>query len=332
MKIEKQELQNALETVKPGLANKEIIDQSTSFAFLEDRIVTFNDIISISYPIKTGVTGVIRAEELYGFLKQSSSKEISLELKENELRIKSGRSKVGLSVQSDIMLPLDEVGKIDRDWEDLPEDFSHDLMFVRGSASKDMSRVMLTCVHVTETGVEASDGYQIMRLEKEGWPLGNILVPADAASEIHKIEPAQVAKSEGWIHFRNQNGTQLSCRILVEQYPDTSKHLSVKGERIELPKELTETLNRVTVFTKKDHFMDEEMSVDIKGGKLTVHGKNDYGWFKEQLSISYEGETSFGITPSLLQNILKRSNVCFLGEEKIKFEGDNWVYVAVLRN
>ena len=34
MEIKRTELKAALETVKPGLANKEIIQQSTSFAFM----------------------------------------------------------------------------------------------------------------------------------------------------------------------------------------------------------------------------------------------------------------------------------------------------------
>ena len=48
MKINKKELQEALERVKPGLASRELIEQSTSFAFMRDRVVTYNDEISIS--------------------------------------------------------------------------------------------------------------------------------------------------------------------------------------------------------------------------------------------------------------------------------------------
>ena len=51
MKINRLILQKALETVKPGLANKEMIEQATSFAFMKDKVVTYNDEISISYQI-----------------------------------------------------------------------------------------------------------------------------------------------------------------------------------------------------------------------------------------------------------------------------------------
>jgi len=39
MKINKKELKEALEIVKPGLANKEMIEQSTSFAFLKGKVI-----------------------------------------------------------------------------------------------------------------------------------------------------------------------------------------------------------------------------------------------------------------------------------------------------
>jgi len=52
IKVNRVELKEALERVRPGLASKDIIDQATSFAFLKDRVVTYNDEISISHPVK----------------------------------------------------------------------------------------------------------------------------------------------------------------------------------------------------------------------------------------------------------------------------------------
>jgi hypothetical protein len=67
--MKKTDLIKALEAVKPGLANKEMIEQSTSFAFMEDRVVTYNDEISISHPLKgIPIVGAIKADELYAFL------------------------------------------------------------------------------------------------------------------------------------------------------------------------------------------------------------------------------------------------------------------------
>jgi len=332
MKIQKDDLQKALETVKPGLASSEIIEQSTSFAFLGDRVVTYNDSISLSHPIEgLDLEGAIRAEELYEFLKRTKEDTLQLRISENELKLKCGKAKAGLKLQTEIKLPLQEVDQV-KDWEDLPEEFADNLSFIKDSASQDMSRRVLTCAHVTNRCMETSDSFQIMRLHQEGWPFGDYLIPAENIPEITKINPTLVAESEGWLHFKNLEGTELSCRILEDSYPDAGQHLDVGGEKVIFPESMNEILDRVMVFTKKDHYMDEAMQVILKDNKLLVHGKNEYGWIKEKAKVKYEGDkASFWITPHLLKNILSRSNECILGEEKIKFEGEDWEYVAVLR-
>ncbi|NMA23687.1 MAG: hypothetical protein GX938_09320, partial [Spirochaetales bacterium] len=100
MKINKTELQKALEKVKPGLSNKELVEQSTSFAFMGGRIVTYNDEISISHPVKDlNVTGAVKAQSLYAFLSKIKRDEIILEWEENQVVIKAGRSKAGLVLE-----------------------------------------------------------------------------------------------------------------------------------------------------------------------------------------------------------------------------------------
>ena len=70
MKLNKTDLQKALEIVKPGLANKEMIEHSTSFAFIGGRVVTYNDEISLSHPVEgLEIEGAIHAEELYKLLR-----------------------------------------------------------------------------------------------------------------------------------------------------------------------------------------------------------------------------------------------------------------------
>jgi hypothetical protein len=95
---------------------------------------------------------------------------------------------------------------------------------------------------------------------------------------------------------------------------------------------MIDILDRAMVFTKRDHVLDEEMKINVKDGKLQVSGKNDYGWFKEIANVEYKGEpTSFWISPTVLQSILERSEECVLGTEKLKFDGADWEFVAVLR-
>lgn len=333
MKIKKREIQSALEIVRPGLANKEIIEQSTSFAFLGDRVVTYNDEISISHPIDgLELEGAVEAEELYNFIRLSKADTLLIKQTEKELLFKAGKAKAGLTFHSKVVLPLDEVGG-DKEWFDLPEDFTHNLVFVKASCSSDMTRPVLTNVHVTKHFMEATDGFQIMKLTHEDWPLENLLIPASAIADIHKIEPTQVALSDGWIHFRNLANTEVSARIMDDKFVDTAIHFEVEGSKAVFPQEMDEILERAQVFTRSEHFMDEEMEIHIKGKALKVTGKNEKGWFEEKAKVSFEGdEKKFWINPQLLITILQRSNKCLIGDEKIKFSGDDWEFIAAMKN
>ena len=93
MKVKKENLRNALEIVKPGLSNKELIEQSTSFAFIKGRVVTYNDEISISHPVEDlKNSGAIKAEELYALLSKIKEEEIDIVPQEAEILIKDGVS------------------------------------------------------------------------------------------------------------------------------------------------------------------------------------------------------------------------------------------------
>ena len=111
MKINKAELQRALEKVKPGLANRELVEQSTSFAFVRDRVITYNDEISISHPV-TGleVCGAVKAQALYEFLNKIRREEIDVEWEENQVVIRAGRAKARL-VRQEVSYPWKKWGK-----------------------------------------------------------------------------------------------------------------------------------------------------------------------------------------------------------------------------
>ena len=129
--MNKKLLLDCLERVAPGLSRKDVIEQATSFAFMGDKVVTFNDEISISCKLPDiNLTGAIKAEELYKFLSKVKTEEIELTMEENEIRIRSGKAKIGLVIESEIKLPLSELGEIKK-WEKLPEDFMKTLETVR---------------------------------------------------------------------------------------------------------------------------------------------------------------------------------------------------------
>jgi len=333
MEIEREELKQALETVKPGLANKEIILQTTSFAFMDGDVVTYNDKISMRHPVKgLDLEGAIKADELYQLLGKLKAKELTLEVSENEVLIKSAKSSAGLKLTEQISLPLDEIDEIGK-MKTLPIDFLPAIASAVQSTTKDMSMAILTCISIDGYNLDSSDNSRISRviLENE-MPVDAFLLPNDVVPLILKMKATKIALTDSWVHFGNDEGTLLSARIFADIFPDLGKYLKLqKAVKIQLPEELAEMLDRAAVFSKRDHFLDELVTIQIEPKKLKVKGESDTGWYAEVAKLKYEGEViSFEITPFVLQGILEKGKEMQYSSKQsmIKFETENWQYTA----
>ncbi len=332
MQINKMELQIALEKVKPGLASKEIIEQSTSFAFMGGRIVTYNDEISISHPVKDlNVTGAVKAQSLYAFLSKIKRDEIILEWEENQVVIKAGRSKAGLVLEQEIKLPVEEVGEIGK-WKELPPGFLEALRFCYPCCSKDMSRPILTCVYVKEKEIQASDSFQIVKYQLEKKiPVKPFLLPASAAHELVKYDVKEIAEGSGWYHFKTEDGTIFSSRVFDGEFPSIAKFLKFDGVEIAFPKTSIQALDRAQVFAKNSDFAGIMATVEVEVSKdqIKFASKDESGWFEETIKTSYKGDKIKFITGAgFLINLLTHSNSsCVYGVNRIKFNGENWTHV-----
>ncbi len=331
--MKKADLQKALEIVKPGLANKEMIEQSTSFAFVEGRVVTYNDEISLSHPVEgLGITGAIKADGLYQLLNKITKEEIEITVDKNEVLIKAGRIRAGLTLQKKIKLPLDEIESREK-WKTLPEDFIRFMSFAMSSCSRDMSRPILTCVHVNKKGyIESSDGHRITRCEmEEKMPVDTFLIPASTVQQVVKLKPTKISGGKSWVHFKTDEGSVMSCRVYEDEYPDTSIFLEVEGVDITFPKTMEDVLERASVFSKRDYTLDEMVELCLEDNRLKIKSQSDAGWFKESVNMKYTDlAVTFSIAPYLLKGILSETSTCVLCEDRLKFQGAGWVHIALL--
>lgn len=335
MEIEKAKLQQALEIVKPGLANREIVEQATSFAFMSNRVVTYNDEISISHPIDgLNLNGAVKADKLYPLLSKIKNETLDIVMLNNEVIIKSGRMKAGLPVQAEVTLPLKEDIAEKGRWKTLPENFVKFLEFSMSSCSKDMTKGVLICVHISPDGfIEGSNDYCLTKCDlKQELPIQHTLIPATSVVQVVRLNPTKIAEGNGWIHFKNDANTIISCRIWDDEYPNTSNFTIVKGLRLVFPK-LTEALERASIFSKMEHILDEEIVVLIKENRLLMRAESDEGWFEEELNMKYKGDPiQIAITPYLLKGILTETNKCEYTSNKLKFQGEGWFYITALRH
>lgn len=333
--MKREDLLKALEVVKPGLASKEVIEQSTSFAFMGGNVVTYNDEISIRHPVPgLDITGAVRAEELYQLLNKIKKDEIEVEITESELRLKSGRAAAGLVLQQEIKLPLEEIGK-QGSWSPLPEGFLPALQFTIPSAGKDLSNSILTCLFVRSDGlVESSDNFRITQFRaSDKMPTKDFLLPASSAAHLVKYDLKQVSESKGWVHFRTDAGTIISCRTFEGAFPDTKNFFSVKGVKFDLPKTLDELLTRAQIFGASEQSTSgDEVEISLDKNRIKVRGQNEYGWFEETANVAYDKQpTTFSVDPAALKVIVTTVHSCTLSDNCLKFEGDRWQHVIALK-
>ena len=98
-----------------------------------------------------------------------------------------------------------------------------------------------------------------------------------------------------------------------------------------LPKTIANALDRVKVFSKQEHTLDEEANINIKNGRMTLKARSDTGWIEEKINMKYKGDTiDFSINPTFLEEIIHLTNICKLGKSKIKFIGEDWTHTIAL--
>jgi len=338
MEISKKEFQQALDVVRPGLAKKERIEQSTSFVFLDKKVLTYNDDISICYPVKEiDFEGAVEAEKFYAFLEKISVDKINFVVEENQLVLHCGRVKAGLPFQSEVKLPLKEELTEEGQWEKLPEDFIEGLKFVVGGCSRDASQPILTCINIEKFKAESSDNYTITLFYfKSNVLLDRFLIPYTSAKEVIKINPTYIAQGKGWIHFKNDKEIIISCRIYKENFVQTEPNFVFDGKEIQLPKTTDEAIERARVFAKKEHDLDESIDVSIEKNKIVLSVQSETGWYEEEMQVRYRDvPLKIQVTPCLLKSILKESedSNCIINEKmkRLRIQGENWKYMALLR-
>lgn len=331
--MKKQDLITALEAVRPGLSNKETIEQATHFAFTGGRVITYNDEISISHPIEDfDIEGAVKAEELYKFLNKVNDDDIDVKLAKGEIRLSCGRSKAGLTLQEEIKLPFGEAGERD-DWYGLPEDVLKAMHFCMFSCSKDMSKPVLSCVNVDKQGkVESSDDLRITQVDIDFLPVNTFLIPATSVRELSKYNPTHIAEGKGWVHFKTEEGTVFSCRVFDDNFPEVGHFFGTVGKQIKIPSTTTDVLERASIFSKRDHPLDELVQVEFEKNRMKIRAEGGVGWFEEEVNVKFRDDpVAFHINPSFLHQMANHVNTCVLGNNVMEFTGGNWRHIVCLR-
>ena len=327
--VNREVLIQTLEFVQPGLSPKEIIEQSSCFAFKDGIVMTFNDEVACTAETELKFTGAVQASPLLALLHKIPDTEIELEQTGEELRIYGKRRSAGIRMEAEVTLPVEHVER-PTDWKDLPEDFIEALKLAQQCVGSDESKFWTTCVHIHPKWVEACDDAQLIRYKLKTGVDNPVLVRGKSVKHVLDLGITEISESETWVHFRNPGGLVLSCRRHLEEYNDLGQFLKFSGEQLTLPKGLIEAAETASIFSS-EHGDEDLVTVLLKPGKLRIYGQGVSGWYKEFKSIKYSGKTlEFMIGPTLLADIVRRMNECEVTESYLKVNGPKWIYVSAL--
>lgn len=324
-----------LKVVKSAVANRELLEQSTSFVFKDGKIHAYNNEVAVAHPIDLSIEGAVAAKELYELLDKVEDDEIDIEKGGGQLLVKGKKFKAGITMQSEIVLPLDAMEKDKSgEWSVLPAGFWQAVKFCLFSVGKSSIKPLLCYLCIEPHMIRSCDGFRLTQHSME-WNLPKIFLSSVAAGEFAGHCPSEISLGENWIHFKDSAGAVFSSRTLDGDYPDTDSILEVKGKEIVFPSSMVEVLGRAEVLTEEGLNLERLVGVKLEGNQIVVSSESQVGWYSEKFKVEYDGDpVEFFINSLFFREILSHLKKAEMSEDqsKMKFVGDNFVHVVALAN
>ena len=336
-KFDRQELIAVLDKLKPALATKAIVEQTTHYLFMKDRIATYNDEMCCAEKYPIGFSGSVKAEEFYKLLSKSSAKKVDLDLQEGQVKVRVGSSSFGLAYmeEGEAHKKVSSLGHDELKWRPLPEDLKNGLILCSFSASKDMTRPALTGVYVSGDNVLSSDNYRISWYRLHDELRRKFLLPASSVVHLVNYDVNEYCLTDSWMHFR-EGDFVFSTRLLSEEFPEKAKEFFPEevGECFELPQEMGNTLDKALVLLQDDFLLDKEVSITFSQNEVVCDvKKKDVGWLTEktEMEAGPKEDVSIKVNPIFLKEILKKTTkLSVISEDKILFMSDNFKHLIAL--
>lgn len=330
MLVNREKMLQVLESVSPGLAARELIEQSGCYVFTNGKVCTFNDEVacSIASPL-TGVEGAVVAKPLIELLSKLPEDELEVTVGEGRFCVKGKGRRAEIVLEQEVKLPIASV-EDPGEWTKLDPDFLEGLGIVSAvaAAGRDANFV-LTCVHLHPDHLEACDNFQAVRYPVKTGVATSCLIRQSAAKNVPSLGMTELAVGDAWVHFRNAVGLQFSCRRWQEQYEDLNPIFEMEGSPMTLPGGLAEAVDKAKIFSS-DNTESDQVFVRLKDGKLLIRGEGSSGKYEEMRKVAFDGEASFMIAPKLLVEITKRTQDCSIGQGRLKVSTGRFVYVSCL--
>ena len=330
MKVNRLAFVEALNKVMPGIEKEAILlEGANSFMFDEDWIKTFNDSISVSYPFRTGVKCLIKAEEFFKVLSKLEVDEVEMEVNDNKLVLKAGNTRIKMvMMKEDLFLLGDSLFREDNKWFALSDKFKEALRSCVMVSTSDQMYSNLWGVSIGKDGLISSDNFRAawyhLNMEEE------FVLPVNAAKELARIEDLiEYSQNEAWVHFHNKKGLCFSTRKINNNFPrndikgllDSSKFSD--EDLYIFPKGMVKLVERVSIFAsplqdREDEYIQIQLDEE---GNLLIKGLREFGEIEDKIPPDgiwkFPVDFILTINPKYLWSMLSVGNEFYLSENNL---------------
>lgn len=334
VKVKREELLEALKFANLGVSlREETLEQSNTFVFTEEELITFNDEVMTRSPTPLpDVEGAVVAKEFMALVEKLPDEELDVSVKGEEIILKGKRRTAGVTCYAEVALPYDAV-PLPEKWRTLKDNVLDMLQQAARTCGKDVTQELTLMVHITKDLVEACDNFRLFRATlPTGFP-GEGLLMATSVFLLDGLGVKKVALGEGWAHWKTESNRVISLRCSAEKYHDKMDKVLRIGEAEEtgLPANLGEIVSRAMVTMSGDE--DPAVSVALESGKLSLSTRKAEGWYKEVKRVKYDGDgIEFLVHPKFLVEMLKRTRRVLINPSRMKMSADGVEFVVALVN
>ncbi len=328
--MDRKELLRILENIKPGITSNDTTSLMAYFYFSGEDVISYNNKISVQYPLKTDFSLFIKASDLHKILSKLTADTVTLSEKDNKLNIKCATLNADLATVQDeeTAARIETVKKSLKgaEWKQLPTNFCEAILLCSLTASNSESEGTLTCVNVDGQDCISSDNKRISHSIMDT-PVDQMFIRASEVKNLIGMNPMEYAIQKSWIHFKNDEGCIFSIIKTKGEYPEFLEFFEFEGNTIKLPKKIAEGMDIASIFTNDT---DPVVSVKISKGAIFISVRSEAGTVKYRTKLDYSGDDfTFSINPEFLKQMMSHSSYVTIGEGKTKITTEDGNYSMV---
>lgn len=344
MEVNREDLMDVLNLVRPGLSQKEIIEQSNHFIFNKTEILAYNDELLISYPFDIELQCTVDASLFLKLLSKMATETISIELKKGLLECWNNKTSAHIPIveESEIFEYIKNVTKETEkaDWHRLSADFIEGLRLCAFSADTDRQRGTLTCVRIEGKNVMSGSKQRVSWYEMDKEVPEDFYIEATLIQELSRCEDiTSYMLSKAWAHFKSEGGTTFSARRVIPldllSFKEAFEGFDV-GVRIRIPADLRDSIETVNLVNEGEQSVDKLVTLMIDENKITCKAETTKGAILEEVDFDknkkpqIEKNFSLQIRPDFLVDVLEKATFMYVGDSHVLFKRQAFQHIAGL--